>query len=455
MRVYNVYRILNRGRITVYDRRNRGSRCFPCPLCNHRRMSLTALVLVSALVALEQEKPAPAADTAARLKVFYDCSDFGCYDEYLREEIDFVDYVRDRSDADVHVLVTSAQTGARGREYTLSFIGQGQFAATSRILKSTTEASDSDDRIRRGLGTALTVGLLSYIAPESIPAGLSVEAQLASGVVQAGSADNDPWNRWIYSVNGFAVLEAEESTRRRNWGLSFGADRITPAWKITFGSDFNQQRQQFDLDEDEPFAVERRNRAFYGLVVRAMGEHWSAGFRGQVRSSTFDNARLDVELAPAIEWNFFPYSMYTRRQLRVQYAAGGVLRRYYEETLFGKLDETRAGQELSTTYEQREPWGTLEGRIEWSNYFPGLSTNRVRVDGEVDLRITRGLSVSVEASASRIRDQLSLPRRNATPEEVFLRLRQLRSGFETDVEFGIEYQFGSRFASIVNPRFGR
>jgi hypothetical protein len=77
------------------------------------------------------------------------------------------------------------------------------------------------------------------------------------------------------------------------------------------------------------------------------------------------------------------------------------------------------------------------------------------VEGEVNVRIARGLSLNIEASASRIRDQLSLPRRNASPEEVLLRLRQLQSDFETRVEFGVEYRFGSAFAAIVNPRFGQ
>ena len=77
------------------------------------------------------------------------------------------------------------------------------------------------------------------------------------------------------------------------------------------------------------------------------------------------------------------------------------------------------------------------------------------LEGDVSLRIARGLSLTVEASASRIRDQLSLPRRDATPEEVLLRIRGLRTGFEVRAEFGITYQFGSAFASIVNPRFGQ
>jgi hypothetical protein len=69
--------------------------------------------------------------------------------------------------------------------------------------------------------------------------------------------------------------------------------------------------------------------------------------------------------------------------------------------------------------------------------------------------VARGLSVNVEMSASRIRDQLSLPRRDASPEEVLLRVRQLASDFEARLEIGIEYRFGSPFAAIVNPRFGQ
>ena len=191
------------------------------------------------------------------------------------------------------------------------------------------------------------------------------------------------------------------------------------------------------------------------LIVRGLGEHWSAGLSGQMWSSTFDNVELEVRALPAIEWNFFPYSMYTRRQLRLNYGVGASRTRYYEETLFGKVEETRARQDLSGVYEQREPWGTLFGSVSWSTVFPGFSTYRLSVDGGANVRIARGFSFSLEVFASRIRDQLSLPKRDATPEEVLLRLRQLQSGFETRVEFGLQYQFGSRFAAIVNPRFGQ
>jgi hypothetical protein len=415
-------------------------------------MPLAAVMFSALLLALEEATQSASSQTS-RVRVFLDCGSEGCYDDYLRETVSLVAYVRDRTDADVHVLVTRAATGARGIEFTLTFHGQGRFDATTSTLKVVTESTETEDSVRRRLASALTLGLLEFVAADAVPPDLSVTASLGTPTTTANTSD--PWNRWIFSLNGSGEIEAEESTEETDWGLTVGADRITPDWKISLGTEFNQSGQSFDLDDGERLSVETRSRSVNWLVVRSAGEHWSFGGRGQVRSSTFDNTELDVELAPAVEWNFFPYSMYTRRQLRLQYAVGGVFRRYYEETLYGKLEETRGGQEMSATYEQRERWGTLQGTIEFSNYFPDLSTNRVSVESEAAVRIARGLSLSLEASASRIRDQLSLPRRDATPEEVLLRLRQLSSGFETNVQFGVTYQFGSRFASIVNPRFGQ
>jgi hypothetical protein len=391
---------------------------------------------------------------AAVLRVFLDCSSTFCHEEYLREEVELAEYVRDRTDADVHVLVTSAETGAGGQEFTLAFIGLGRFQAVSRTLKVVVDPGESDDRVRRQLESALTAGLLVFLTNDAVPAELQINAQL--GVAPAVSTvDSDPWRRWIFSLNGYLNIDAEESTSESNWGLSTGADRITREWKLSFGYEMNRSEDEFDLDDGSTFTAIRKDWTVRGLVVKALGEHWSYGGTGHVRSSTFDNLESEVQLAPAIEWNFFPYSEYTRRQFRVLYSLGGSRMVFYEETLYGKFQETRAGEELSATYEQREPWGTVEGSIIASNYFPGFEFHRIELDAEADLRITRGLSLNIEGSASRIRDQLSLPKRDASPEEVLLRLRQLQSGFEMRLEIGLEYRFGSAFAAIVNPRFGQ
>jgi hypothetical protein len=93
--------------------------------------------------------------------------------------------------------------------------------------------------------------------------------------------------------------------------------------------------------------------------------------------------------------------------------------------------------------------------VEFSQYLHDQGKYRIEVNGEIDFRVARGLTVTFDGNASRIRDQISLPRRGATPEEVLLRLRQLRSGFQVGFSFGVSYSFGSIFNNVVNPRFGR
>ena len=66
--------------------------------------------------------------------MFLDCQ-WQCDQEFLKKEITFVDWMRDRADADVHVLVTSQGTGGGGSEYTLKFIGLGRFANVEQTLR--------------------------------------------------------------------------------------------------------------------------------------------------------------------------------------------------------------------------------------------------------------------------------------------------------------------------------
>ena len=102
------------------------------------------------------------------------------------------------------------------------------------------------------------------------------------------------------------------------------------------------------------------------------------GGRGSVDSSSFDNIAVRFFGGPAIEYNLFPYSQYTRRQLRFGYAIGPYRARYTEETLFFKLSDTLVQQQASVTIDQREPWGSLQAELEYQTFLPQL---RYRTQG--------------------------------------------------------------------------
>ena len=410
------------------------------------------LLLSLTLTAPIQDPPAP---VQARLKVFLDCSD--CFADYLREEIEFVDFVRDREEAGLHVIITSTGTAGGGREYVLALTGRGALVGRDQSLKTVTGIGETEDVRRRQLLNALRIGLLYYVSLDGVPQNLEVEVQQRAAAAGPSAARRDPWNAWVFSLQGSASMNGEESNREHSFSTEASADRITADWKLTFGFELDHETEEFELDEDddEPVKVNRRERDFSWLVVKSLGEHWSLGARGDIRSSTFDNIKLRVAAAPAIEYNLFPYSMYQRRQLRAQYAAGLERQSYHEETIFGKFEETLPAHEFSVAYDQRERWGSVEGEVEWFQYLNDPSKNRLEARGELSWRILRGFSVSAEGGASRIRDQISLPSRGATPEEILLELRELQSGYEYDFSISLTYTFGSIFSAIVNPRFGQ
>ena len=281
---------------------------------------------------------------------------------------------------------------------------------------------------------------------------VSVRAETPDAVAQTTS---DPWNFWVFSLRTSASLDAEESNKQWNWDFGVSADRVTPQWIMGLGTRFEHETERFNLDEEEQLEVTRRERNIDWFVARGLGEHWSAGLRGGATSSTFGNTKIRVEAGPTVEFNFFPYSEYATHQLRVEYAVGPQHSTYNEITLYGETSETRPLHLAAITLDQRQPWGTLEARAEWRQYLHDLSKYRVELQGDLSFRLARGLSLNVEGSASRVRDQLALPRRDASPEEVLLRLRELESGYEVSFDVGLTYSFGSIFNNIVNPGFGR
>src|SRR6476646_7981308 len=113
----------------------------------------------SSLVA--QDTTRAVQDSAVR--VFLDCPDSFCDFDYYHTGITFVNWVRERTYAQVHVLVTTQQTGG-GQEYTLAFIGLERFAGTADTLRWNSKAADTQDDIRRGLAGTMRLGLVRFVA---------------------------------------------------------------------------------------------------------------------------------------------------------------------------------------------------------------------------------------------------------------------------------------------------
>ncbi|GAH14604.1 unnamed protein product, partial [marine sediment metagenome] len=65
-----------------------------------------------------------------------------------------------------------------------------------------------------------------------------------------------------------------------------------------------------------------------------------------------------------------------------------------------------------------------------------------------------GLNINLNGSYSRIHDQLSLTRSDATFEEILLRRKEIATTYNYYFSVGLSYTFGSTKSNVVNPRFG-
>ncbi len=380
-------------------------------------------------------------------KVFIDC--WYCDLDYIKTEIPFVNYVRDRKVAQVHVLITTQATGAGGKEFTLTFIGQKEFDGMEEVLKYVTKKTDTEDEIREGLTKILKMGLIRYVAktPVSELIKISVEEQVKTTQVK------DKWNYWVFSISGSSFLNGERLSKSYSvWG-NISANRVTPELKIRLGASTDLRMDRFSF-EGEEIKSHSRSQSFNALIVKSLNEHWSLGAWLYIRSSTYNNIKFSINPAPAIEFNVFPYSQSTRKQLRFLYHIGHTSVRYREETIFDRLSEKLWNESLSITLELKEKWGSISTTLEGSHYFHNFNRNRLELYTDLSLRIFKGVSLNIFGSFSRIRDQLSLPKGGASLEEVLLRRRMLETTYDYHAYIGLSYTFGSIYSNIVNPRFG-
>jgi len=371
----------------------------------------------------------------------------------MRTEINFVDYVRDRQDAQVHILVTNQPTGGGGTEFTLDFIGQKELAHVADTLKYVSPPSASPDDLRRGLARTIRLGLVRYYTHLGQAARFDVTYTAPTDSASKAAA-NDRWNLWVFRTNASGYGNGEKADNFVSLNGSVNASRTTEMWKISLTSYGNYNQSRFILSDGSSFNSYSHGYGFSDLIVKSLGQRWSAGHRGSWTSSTYLNEKRAIRFAPAVEYNFFPYSQSTRRMLTLQYSPGINFFRYQDTTIFDKISEVRGDQTLTASIDVKQTWGSISGSVEGAAYVDDFTKKHLVFFNSLDLRLFKGFSFFSFGQLSLLRDQLYLPRGNLSDQERLLRRRQLETSYSYFVQLGLSYSFGSIFNNIVNPRFG-
>jgi hypothetical protein len=409
-----------------------------------KKLFIFILITFTFISSFSQEI-APQSDTLRKdaLNVFMEASD------YIRKEIPYVNYVRDIKDAGVYIISTIQATGSGGDKFTYFLVGQNENAGMRDTVSFVTTPDGTQDETRIKEVRTLKMGLMRYVAKTP----LSQYMNISFSKPMSETVSSDKWNSWVYRASFNGYLDGQKSYKSSYLNGSLSAARITEKWKINLSARYNYSIDKFDIDGDI-ITSDNKSKSFSSLIVKSISDHWSYGGSFFIGSSSYNNLDMSLNLMPGIEYDLFPYSESTRRQLRFLYSAGISSALYTDTTIYNLTKETHLQHSLSIAYEVVQKWGSINASMQYSNYLQDWSKNNLSVFGFIDLRIAKGLSLNFGGSASMIHDQLGLVKGGATTEEVLLRRKELETQFQYFTSFGLTFTFGSIYNNVVNPRFG-
>lgn len=382
------------------------------------------------------------------VKIFLDCQ--SCDMNYTRQQIPYVNFVRDVKEAQVFILITQQNAGSGGTQYTFTFQGLGIYNGMNDTLVYTSNPDETSTIVREKKNNRLQMGLMKYVARTP----LSSEIEITYNTELEREQVVDKWNNWVFSLGTEPQFQAEESDRQLQLRNSINITKVTPDIKLELELDQSYSRRR--VIEDDDFDTTYVTNEFQGdnLFVKSLGEHWSAGIKWNIGTSTRENYGFRTDILPSVEYDLFPYSEATHRQLRFLYSLGMQYNNYNDSTIYNRLKENLFKQEFNIAFQIQKKWGFVNLSLLASNYMNDFSKNRVELNTSLNLRIFKGLALQISGGIAHINDQVNLKKGDISEADRLLELRELSTQYRIEGGIGLTYTFGSIYNNVVNPRFG-
>ena len=384
-----------------------------------------------------------------RLNLFTDCE---CNKTLLKQEINYVNHAIDPTGAQVNLFIVTNYLSNGGRVFNLNFKGQHELTGNQLSFKVPVSAVMTGREIDEELTSRIKLGLAGFLAGTPYAALADVSVDLEEEVEATTEEKVDNWNAWIFEATARFNTSKESRRSRTDLRLRFDADRTTPELRLRFQPNFFYRTQRVVQADGTELTSLRKDAWFNSSVVKSISDHFSVGFFASGSSSTFRNIDYGVWLAPAIEYNFFNYNEVPFKEFTVAYRLAWSHNNYTEETIFFQTEESLMRQVVNVDLRLRQRWGNIFAGISGSHFLSDFNKNRLELRGEADIRVMKGLSFNVGGSYRIINDQISLPRGEASVEDILLGQSQLATNFEAELSFGLKYTFGSLYNNVVNTR---
>ena len=401
--------------------------------------------------------------------------------DYFRENITFVNYVNDQSDADVLIQWSRQATGAGGAAFTMTFTGLGPFAGMNDTLVIIDQPNDAlaveqDRRVQ-----AIKLMLARYVAHTRLANQILIDYAGPSAIEQAVEEvvveeEEDPWNSWVFRITGSGSFQNEELQDSYSLSSALSANRLTEEWitrasyNYSYSETNRRQKIVYRDTTDDVITVHdslktlpttfSRNMSGSGGLVKTLGPHSGVGVTFNYLSNSRQNIQQRFRVAPAIEYNLLPYLEYSRRYLTFNLSTGLDAVVYEEETAFDKTEETLLSTTLDISYRRQASWGSMSVSLDYETYLPAfgledaLDKNSISLDASISYQMRNGISINLSGGVARINNNLNILGRDLDPYERATGTVQLDTDFRIDGSISVSYTFGALYNNVVNPRLG-
>tara|TARA_Y100000310_G_scaffold345450_1_gene465143 strand:+ start:2549 stop:3655 length:1107 start_codon:yes stop_codon:yes gene_type:complete len=367
----------------------------------------------------------------------------------MRQNITFLDHVRDQDLAEIYVLVNTSGNPSTVI-YEIEYTGKGRFEGIDNKFSVNYSKTLTGNEIRDLLKETLMKGFIPYL----LHTDQADQLELVLHELPETTTEKieDPWNNWIFGVRGNMDMEHQDTREEFNYSIGFDGDKVTEHWRVRLDGFYNKNTLKITESDNSSFTSIRDRKFLGGSIVKSLGNHWSAGVFGDVGTNSVDNFKLKSAVAPAIEYSLFDYKEVLTREITFAYQLNYNTQKYLETTIFDVIKDHYYTQSVSMNLRYRKNWGSIFSSVRASHFLDDPSKNRLSINNWASVRVFKGFSVRVNADFQVIRDQINLPKGEASLEDIILQQRALATTSKLNLGVGMSYTFGSIFNNVLNTR---
>ncbi len=394
-----------------------------------------------------------------KLKVFLDCRT-RCDFNYIRSEINIVDYMINQHEADVHILINNQSTGGGGGKTQVIFYGKHRFSSMLDTLSYSYPPNQAASQQRDLMLQYLKLGLAPYLAKSLMATQVEIKTKADEDKLQLikkiDQTPSDPWRYWsqVFGVNGNVRLDQLYQVLRTSG--YFQSTKTTEDLKIRFRVSAGRELSTYKYDTDSgtvKTVVDNSDFNARHFIARGIDKNWTYGYETSFTNSTFTNLKSSLYFSTGLERSLFPYTHINNKFVALRYGLDVRGNHYYDSTIFDKKKELLFGQKMILSLKYNQRWGYLEGGVKYRNYFQDWGLYNLSVNSSLNIRLTGALSINVDLYGALVHDQINLAQGEASKDDVLTRKRQMASAYTFATWFGVNYRFGSSVNNFVNPRF--